>query len=239
MARARRRSGPTGWVVAALLVAAGALLWWFAGRPSAPPTASVPTAPAPSAPASVVVGADRVDAANEGRRIVVEGVLRAVKPAVDPQLGISADALVLVRKVEMRQWRETCGSSGCNYALAWSEEPINSSAFKTAKGHENPPRLPFSSELFLSADVRLGAFKVDATFAANQSAAVAYPVRSDQLPPNLAATFRARDGVLYAGNDPGNAVAGDLRVSYQIIAPGSRRLGGTQVGDRLKPAAAP
>lgn len=233
MARARRKPGPTRVATAIVLAVLGAVAWWYFGQPR---PRSVPVAKAPVAVASVPVSADRVDAANEGRRITVSGELRLVKPARDPQLGIAADALVLLRKVEMRQWREKCAASTCDYALEWSSEPIDSHAFRTTQGHENPSRLPFSSERFVSDDVRLGAFKVDAVFAADASAPVAYPVRAASLPPNLAATFRERDGMLYAGNDAAVAAAGDLRVSYRVIVAGTQRLSGIQAGDRLKPS---
>lgn len=234
MARARRKRGPTRVVTLIVLAALGGAAWWFFGQPK---PRSVPIAKAPALAAAGLVAVDRVDAANEGRRITLAGALRVVKPARDPQLGISADALMLLRKVEMLQWREKCAASACDYALEWSSQPIDSRAFKTVKGHENPPRLPFSSERFSAADVRLGAFTVDAAFAAGVSVPVAYRVRAVSLPPNLAATFRERDGVLYAGNDP--AAAGDLRVSYRVVAAGTQRLSGIQVGDRLKPSPAP
>ena len=167
--------------------------------------------------------------------ISINGALHATKPARDTQLGIAADALVLMRDVQMLQWRERCVDTDCNYALEWSAQPIDTHAFKNAKGHENPARLPFSSEHFAADDLRLGAFKVDANIlAADASAPVAFPVHAAQLPPNLAATFRERDGVLYAGADPGHAALGDVRVSFRIVAAGERRLTGIQHGEWLR-----
>ena len=143
--------------------------------------------------------------------------------------------LVLLRTVEMLQWHEQCAAKSCVYALEWSPRPVDSRAFKTPQGHQNPSRLPFSSERFLAGEVRLGAFRIDPALAAGAAAPLAYPVRGAQLPPNLAATFRDRDGVLYA-SDAAHAAVGDLRVSYRIVAPTTLRLTGMQDGDRLKAA---
>lgn len=224
MARATRTHA-AGRVVGCLLLAAivAVAAWVFLGRGSR----GLSTAP------SMDVSAARIDPANEGRSVSVAGALRVVQPARDAQLGVAADALVLLRDVQMLQWRENCAASACTYALEWSVRPIDSSAFKIAAGHRNPARLPFSSERFAAPDVRLGAFKVDAAFAAGAAEPVALPVHAAQLPPNLAATFRERDGVLYAGADNANAAAGDVRVSYRIVAVGERRLSGIQHGDRL------
>ena len=109
-------------LVTLLVVAALAGAGWFLlhRRPhSAPlwPDATV-TKSAPSAP--IVVATDHVDPGNEGRGVVVSGALHVTGPARDRKLGISADALALLRQVEMRQWSEKCAAAACDYALIWS-----------------------------------------------------------------------------------------------------------------------
>src|ERR1700729_3838279 len=49
-----------------------------------------------------------VDTATEGRKISVSGKLGAPAAARDPELGVSVDTVLLVRSVEMFQWREQC-----------------------------------------------------------------------------------------------------------------------------------
>lgn len=232
--RARRGGGSLSPIIGVLLLIAIAAAVWFVLQRRAP-TAVAPT----STSAPTTVSAERVDAGNEGRTLYVSGDLHAAKPARDAQLGTSADAnaIALLRRVEMLQWREKCAATACDYALAWSEQPIDSSKFRERKGHENAARFPFTSARFLADDLRLGAFKLDAALVArvvDASESIAYPVHTAQLPPNLAATFRERDGVLYAGADPDHAASGDLRVGYRVIAGGEQRVTGVQVGDRLK-----
>ena len=231
MARTRRRRGFPWLTVAAGVAVAGGAAWWYHAQPQ---RTAVVTRPLPSQGAPSPIPADRIDAANEGRSVIVSGKVRVLKPALDAQLGISADAPLLLRTVEMRQWRESCKVEICSYALEWSQQPIDSRAFKNLQGHENPAALPFVSERFAAADVRLGAFKLAAAFAVDGTEPVAYPVRAAQLPPNLAATFRERDGVLYAGSDAQTASAGDLRVSYRVVPAAAVTLRGVQRGDRLQ-----
>lgn len=233
MARARRGRGSALAIALLVVVAIMAVVWW--SRRTHQP-APVPSARAPAATVPGTVAADRVDPANEGRLVTISGMLHADKPVRDTQLGVSADALVLLRSVMMRQWQENCVAAKCDYALVWAVQPIDSRGFKTVAGHQNPARLPFSTARFFADNVRLGAFKIDAALAAGAAKPVAYPVGGAQLPPNLAATFRESVGVLYAGADPAHAAAGDLRVSYRIIPVGMARVTGVQDGDRLKMA---
>ena len=215
----RRAASRTSWLVGLSigLVGAGSLLLWFMRPPPAVPTVAI----------------DRIDPANEGRVVRIEGPLEA-QPVRDTQLGVSADAIALVRKVEMRQWQETCTSGGCGYELTWSAVPIDSSGFRQPEGHLNPGALPFAGTRFLSAEVRLGAFVIDPALAAGEAGPTAYAVDVADLPPNLAATFRVQDGVLLTGADA-QGTAGDLRVSYSIVPAGVRSLTGVQQGDRLRP----
>ena len=228
MARKRRHRVSALVVGLLMVVAAAGAAWWWRGTQFH----GLPSVQAPIADASIAVAADRIDPANEGRQVLVAGRLRAVTPVRDPELGVRADAVALLRQVEMLQWREKCAGADCGYALEWSPQPIDSSAFKV-KGHQNPLRLPFASNRFLTEDVRLGAFRIDAAAAAAGIEPVALAVHAAQLPPNLAATFRERDGMLNAGSDPERAAAGDVRVSYRVVPAGERSLAGIQRGNRI------
>jgi hypothetical protein len=179
-----------------------------------------------------LVSAERIDPANEGRMLRLHGKLRYLQPPRDPQLGIDAEAVLLLRRVEMYQWTEHCSASACTYATGWSTQPIDSSRFRTPAGHENPP-FPFGSTRFSAAGIQLGVFAVDAELIATQVEALDYPVRDHALPANLAASFREIGGVLYAGADPERPRVGALRVSYRIVPAGEVSLVGVQRGARL------
>jgi hypothetical protein len=227
MTRARRRTGAP-WLaglLVALAIAGLWLVWTRAGRDA--PSDGV-------ADAARAVAADRIDPANEGRLVTIGGPLHALQPVRDAQLGVHADAVALLRAVEMLQWHETCASDACTYKLEWAPAPVDSRAFRDAAGHSNPGAFPFASERFLASELRLGAFGIDPALAVEGAPAVAHAVDAADLPPNLAATFRVYDGVLLAGAEAQVPTAGDLRVSYRIIAAGERRLTGVQEGNRLR-----
>lgn len=237
--RASRGATTAQALVGVTLAIAIVALLWFAWRQRA--ETAPPPAPAATAAAPLAVSAERIDPANQGRLLEVSGKLHGKDAPRDEQFGIRAEAgaIGLMRAVELRQWQETCAADKCDYAQVWSEEPIDSSAFRQRKGHENPTQAPFSSQLFNAEDWRLGAFRFDPELGAHVLAVGVepqpVPVRASQLPPNLAATFGDRAGVLYTG-DPDRPAVGDLRVSYRVIAPFElSRIRGLQDGEWLRP----
>lgn len=242
MARRRKSSGGAGrgLAVLAVLAAVGAGAWYVARHrhvdwsgllPSTRHSAAVNPA-ANNASGVVAASASHVDPANEGRRVRVEGSLRVARPARDADLGVQADALVLLRSVQMRQWRETCSANACEYALAWSDRPVDSQAFRVAAGHANTTPFPFSNQRFPAAEARLGAYVVEPVAALAQGTPTPLAVDLSQLPPNLAASFRAEEGALLTG-DAAHPAQGDLRVRYATIAAGPRALTGVQRGGKL------
>lgn len=227
MARRRRKSSLRRVALIALILGVVACALWFGTR-----LFDRWRQPAVPRPEVANVPADRVDPAQDGRRVRVNGKLSAGKSAHDTQLGVTADAPVLFRHVEMYQWREHCERGDCRYENTWSALPIDSGKFQVAAGHENPP-VPFADAYF-GGDIHLGAFAVDIDLAAAQVPAVDFPVHAAALPPNLAATFREIDGALYAGGDPAKPQVGELRVTYRIVPPGTLvNLTGVQRGTKL------
>lgn len=237
MARSAKRANP---VVAAIvlvaLAAIGAYVWLQVRKPAAEtPAATATKAP----PEAIRVPSDRIDPANEGRVVTIDGALSVAKPARDTQLGIGADAVMLLRFAEMLQWQEKCDGGKCAYAEVWSPQAIDSRKFREAENHRNPQRLPIASSRFSAGELRLGAFSLDAATLGNyrldsalQAKPVALPVTTKELPSNLAISFREVDGALYAG-DPAHRAVGDLRISYRIVPAGEVELTGVQRGDRL------
>jgi Transmembrane protein 43 len=180
----------------------------------------------------VKASSERVDPANDGQHVQLGGKLQAGSNARDAELGISAQGALLSRKVEMYQWREHCAGATCDYEPIWSSQSIDSHGFRQPQGHENPP-MRLGNALFAGADLKLGAFAVDAGLVAAQVALVDHPVRAAELPPNLAASFSDANGTLYAGGDPTHPKVGEVRVSYAIVPPGSVELSGVQRGSSL------
>jgi hypothetical protein len=173
-----------------------------------------------------------VDPAAEGRRVTVSGKLSAPSAVRDEQLGLSVDTVILLRNVEMYQWREDCAGSACKYDTAWSSTPIDSSKFRTPAGHENP-HFPLVSARYATGPVHLAGYQIDPDLLAQQVQPEKYAVRASELPPNLAVTFRDADGVLFTGDDPAHPKVGALRVSYRALPSHAVSLTGVQHGQRL------
>lgn len=162
------------------------------------------------------------------------GKLSIKHPPRDSQLGIVADAAILLRIVEMYQWHERCELAGgaCSYDKSWSSEHVDSGKFREPKGHGNPPA-PFADARFVAGEIRLGDLVVDPKLLETQ-AAQDYPVKTSALPPNMAATFNVADGVLYAGGDAAHPQIGTVRVRYRIVPADEVELAGVKRGNRLE-----
>ncbi|MCE7951206.1 MAG: hypothetical protein DYH18_08895 [Xanthomonadales bacterium PRO7] len=230
MAKRKRKKTPMPrWPIAIVIVIAiGAALWF--GRAH---LAKLQLPTIGSAPAGVLaVDAAHVDAANDDRRVRVTGMLIADGPARDAQLGIGANAALLLRHVEMFAWREHCSGAACGYDTGWGVA-ADSHKFREPKGHENP-LAPFASAQFVAPGLKLGAFGIDPGLLTAQRAPQAYPVTDTGLAPNMAASFCADNGVLYAGGDPAHPQVGMLRVSFRVVPLGAATLEGVQRGALIR-----
>jgi len=181
----------------------------------------------PQKPASVAEEADGAE-----KRQQLQGKLQVLKAPRDPDLGITAPAVALLRNVSMYQWQEHCKGDDCSYELGWSVQHIDSSKFHVPSGHENK-RPPFFNARFFASELRLGDVAVDPAILMGRTP-IDYRIEASALPPNLAATFSVVDGLLYAGGDPAHPAANMLRISYRIIPAGDVELSGLRHGDRLE-----
>jgi Transmembrane protein 43 len=222
-------------VVIAVVAVLAALAWQYRRQlhsltaMTTTPLAVPPQAAAPSGNPN----ADARPAAAEST-IRVSGKLLIVKPPQDAKLGVTADgAVILFRKVEMYQWQEHCERDACVYEKDWSEHHAESSRFKSATGHRNPP-VPFTDARFLAGEVRLDDLDIAPELIVEQHPLEDYPVRADALAPNMAATFNVVNGVLYAGGDAAHPEIGTLRIRYKIVPGGEIALSGVRRGSKLE-----
>jgi Transmembrane protein 43 len=223
MARKQKRS-PARLVGVIVIAAVAAVVWYGVNRLGWHLQSSSP-APATNNPSPP-------DTTGEARKVSVSGVLSVPAAARDAELGVSADAAVLLRNVEMYQWREKCAGDTCSYDQEWSAKPIDASKFRTPAGHDNP-KFPFFSAKFSSGPIKLGGYTIDPELLTEQIALQKHDVRSADLPSNLAATFRVSDGTLTTADDSSHPKSGALRVSYRVVPAGETRLTGVQHGARL------
>jgi hypothetical protein len=215
-----KRSPAVVWLV---LLAVVVVLGYWAWRHRASFEALFPEKPKPVVETT----------ATAAKQEQLQGKLQVLKQPRDPDLGITAPAVALLRNVAMYQWQEHCNGDDCSYALGWSNQPIDSTKFHTPAGHENK-RPPFFNARFFAGALRVGDVAVDPALVMAQRTPVDYPIESSALPPNLAATFSVVDGLLYAGGDPAHPTAGMLRIGYRIIPAGDVDLSGLRRENRLE-----
>jgi hypothetical protein len=185
---------------------------------------------------TVTVPATRVDAANEGKLVHTTGDLRGGQLA-DNDFQIRSQAVRLVRKVEMYQWKEerrtesrsNAGGSQTrtttySYERTWSDRPISSQNFRQRDQHQNPS-MPITGRTETAPNAMLGAFRAESRVIDlfGSSAQRRLDIGQAQL-----GAFQSRfgnraqlnDGGIYVGSDPGNPQIGDLRITYFVLPEG-------------------
>ncbi|MFZ2276998.1 MAG: TMEM43 family protein [Prosthecobacter sp.] len=222
------------------------LLWWNEGR-------AVTTANSlkEGAAAVVHVAADKVDPANDKKLVHVTGDAKAPGPVVDADYGLSVPALRLVRTEEIYQWVENKKTEqkqkvgGCEettttyiYDKKWVDEPVKSSEFKKPEGHTNQGDLISGNANISAEKVTLGAFDVPEDFVKQMGSPIKRAVTDADLatlPADLKEGTKIQDGAFYIGPNPKEPKIGDVRVSFEIVKPGTFSILAAQLGDTFEP----
>lgn len=230
----------------ALILASIILLAWNEGR-----SVQAIRANKEGAGSVTSVATNRIVPANAGRLIHVSATAAAEDPRVDSALGVSADGLILTRKIEYYQWVETRKSetrtrlgggeetvTTYSYDRQWTGTPEDSSRFQRPAGHQNPaPQIKNAD--FRAENAKLGAFILDGAVLDQVVADRPLPVTSEQA--TTAATALSRpvrvvEGGFYVGGNPATPEAGDMRITY-LVAPQNSILSviGAQTDATLQP----
>ena len=150
-----------------LFLVAFPLLWWNEGR-----TVKQTRALNEGAEAVVEASLDAVDPALEGQLVHVSGLVTNLAPVADSDFGLSVDALVLRREVEMYQWVESQTTSKkvnlggsetttteYSYTREWADPRFSdSSNFAYPEGHQNPAAIAYMPDTMVCRDARIGAY---------------------------------------------------------------------------------
>jgi hypothetical protein len=233
----RLGSSVTAALVGLILVPASiVLLYWNEGR-------AVDAIRALDRGSAAIVEASPtvVEAQAEGKLVHVAGMMQPTTAARDPVFGVTGDGLLrLSRSVEMYQWKEESSSQSqqsvggsqttqttYTYQKVWSAQPIASEKFKVQDGHQNPP-LPLRSAIIDGTEVKLGPYRVDPSVLSKVTAFT--PLQPQSAPP---AGYQAAGEGFYRGQNPGEPVIGDVRVSFTAVAAQTIAVAAAQAGGVL------
>ena len=176
----------------------------------------------------------KVDSSKEGKLVHLSGMATTTDTVTDPVLGISENAIRIIRKVQMYQWQEQSSSTTkekvggtkettttYNYNKTWSSSVINSSNFKKS-GYNNPGTMEIQGAEFNAQNVTVGDFSLPQGLISSITKGEAVPITDDlvnALPYNLQGRARASGNEIYVGYNPSSPQIGDLKVSVEIVRP--------------------
>lgn len=228
-----------------LIVGMIGLLFWNEGR-------AVQTARSLAEGAGLVVPVDAgaIDPAGEGSLIHISGPVATAAPVGDPEFGIAAEGVRLMRSVEMFQWIESSRTetktklgggeeqvTTYSYGMAWSDRAHDSSKFKDVRDHQNPP-MAVDKAAFQVDGATLGAFRLESNVLNLIGGARDMPIPAEQaeaVQQAVGAGMRASivDGGIYLGIDPLQPRVGDYRIGYRLVPAGTVSVVGRQAGSSL------
>ncbi|HEY2622260.1 MAG TPA: TMEM43 family protein [Dyella sp.] len=176
-------------------------------------------------------------AGQHGYMVRVAGPVRVIEAPYDPEFGQRAQTPVLIRHVEMFQWREVRVGSDVHYELDWVDRPLDSHRFAQPSGHVNPESFPIRGKQFDAGLVRVGGYALSPTLLHALPGGDPLPPDLKSLPSNLAASFSLVDGHLVTSAHPEQPRLGDLRVSWETVPAQEVTIFAQVDGDELVPAA--
>lgn len=218
------------------------LLWWNEGR-------AVRTARSLSEGAGSIVSApaDSIDASKEGKLVHMTGPISTEQPVADDALPVQAQAVKLIRNVEMYQWQEEKKSetkkklgggeetvTTYSYNKEWVNGRVDSSQFQHPEGHQNPESAPYETQTFTADPVKVGVHKLSAEQIGKLNETEDLPLDANaaaSLPAELKDKVKVASGRYYLGADPAVPALGDVRISYQVVKPATVSLAAVQTGD--------
>jgi transmembrane protein TMEM43 len=227
-------------------IASFPLLWWNEGR-------AVRTEKSlhEGQGAVITVPADRVNPANNQKLVHMTGKATTNETLTDPDFLIAANAIKLRRRVEMFQWQEKKSSetrkklgggsetvTTYSYEKAWSDRPVDSSSFKEAGEHQNPPEMPYQSKDAQAEHVTLGAFSLTSSLLDQMSDYEAIPVTDQSLSAlsaELKKKLKVHSNSFYLGSDPQTPQIGDVRISFSAVMPAEVSVVSKQTGTSFEP----
>jgi hypothetical protein len=176
-------------------------------------------------------------AGQHGYMVRLVGTPTVVEAPRDPEFNLRVNTPVLLRHVEMFQWREVRIGNGVHYEMDWVDRPLDASHFKEPAGHANPASFPISGKQFDAGLVQMGGFKLGPMLLHALPGSQRVTPDTKSLPENLAASFTLYQDHLVTSAHPDDPRLGDVRVSWDEVPLQQLTIVGRLDGDQILAAA--
>lgn len=192
------------------------------------------------------ISSEKIDAANEGKLVHTTALATTKDTLKDSDFDIKANALKLIREVEIYQWVEKTDSKSTNklgggtettteytYVKEWTNSAIKSDKYKVLEGHVNVAPYSYSDETKISTNVNFGAFELNEELVQMISGAENISVQSID-------TSKLKNSVVNAGNiylgskNISNPEIGDLKISFSAVYPKKVSIVAKQIGNTFE-----
>lgn len=162
-----------------------------------------------------------------GKLVHISGKANSDETLADTILPVNIVGLKLQRFVETYQWKETSHSeerktmggdtetvTTYQYEKIWSSDPIKSSGFKKADGHQNPGDWTYNNQTWTANQINIGNYQLSSAHKDLIENFQQLPIPQDiQLPDDL----KKFNDKLYAGKNPKKPTIGDQRIQFNFI----------------------
>lgn len=183
-----------------------------------------------------VHGDARPELGKDRYMVRVSGKLNVVDAPLDPEFNQRVATPVLVRHVEMFQWREVRVAGDVHYEQDWVDRPLDASRFEKPAGHANPGAFPIQGKQFDAGLVKIGGYALAPALLHALPGGDLIGPDLKTLPANLAASFSSFGDYLVTSANPAHPRLGDLRVSWEAVPVQVLTVFARPQGDLLVPA---
>ena len=163
------------------------------------------------------VTSDSVNKDYDGKLIATNGKLDFGEEELkDEKFNIVIKTPVLVRKVEIYQWKEEKTESDdkttYEYKQVWDDEIIDSSKFKDSSSHSNPTSIPYDEYSTRASKVKVGAYNLSGNIINQITANKTYTNLSDATLPE---GYKVDGEYITNSANLNSPNVGDVRISFK------------------------
>lgn len=178
----------------------------------------------------------RPQAGQYGTMARIVGTPVVVTVPHDPDFNLWVKTPVLIRHVEMFQWREVSVGGRVHYELDWVDHLLDARAFQQPHGHANPHDFPLRGKQFDAGLVQLGGFTLGTALLHALPGNATVTPDPTTLPANMAASFTRHGDYLMTSALLDEPRLGDVRVSWSQVPLQELTIVARIDGDHLQPA---